>query len=99
MFRDFKSAGFDLEDTWSNDIQYTKMLYFCVCIAYWYIISLGVSCRKDKKNKLLGATKNIKGKKFRVYSLFNSGIKWFKRAYYSCRKKYYLKTCFIIYQW
>ena len=53
---------------------------------------------KDKKNKLLGATKNIKGKKFRVYSLFNSGIKWFKRAYYSCRKKYYLKACFIIYQ-
>ena len=99
MFRDFKSGGFDLEDTWSNDIQYTKMLYFYVCIAYWYIISLGVSCRKDKKNKLLGATKNIKGKKFRVYSLFNSGIKWFKSAYYSCRKKYYLKTCFIIYQW
>ena len=34
MFRDFKSGGFNLEDTWSNDIQYTKMLYFCVCIAY-----------------------------------------------------------------
>lgn len=98
MFRDFKSGGFNLEDTWSNDIQYTKMLYFCVCIAYCYITSLRVSCSKDKKNKLLGATKNIKGKKFRVYSLFNSGIKWFKREYYSCRKKYYLKTCFIIYQ-
>ena len=34
MFRDFKSGGFDLEDTWNNDIQYTKMLYFYVCIAY-----------------------------------------------------------------
>ena len=94
MFRDFKSSGFNLEDTWSNDIQYAK----CVCIAYSYIISLGVSCTKDKKNILLGATKNIKGKKIRIYSLFTTGIKWFKRAYYSCWKKYYLKTCFTIYQ-
>ena len=98
MFRDFKSSGFNLEDTWSNDIHYAKMLYFCVCIAYSYIISLGVSCTKDKKNNLLGATKNLKGKKIRIYSLFTTGIKWFKRAYYSCRKKYYLKTCFTIYQ-
>lgn len=98
MFKDFKSGGFHLEDTWSNDIHYAKMLYFCVCIAYCYIISLGVSCGKDKKNNLLGATKNIKGKKIRIYSLFSTGIKWFKRAYYSCRKKYYLKTCFTIYQ-
>ncbi|MDY2631086.1 MAG: transposase [Clostridium sp.] len=98
MFRDFKSNGFNLEDTWSNDIHYSKMLYFCVCIAYSYIISLGVSCTKDKKNNLLGVTKNLKGKKIRIYSLFTTGIKWFKRAYYSCEKKYYLKTCFTIYQ-
>ena len=52
----------------------------------------------DKKNKLLSATKNIKGKKIRIYSLFTTGIKWFKRSYYSCRNKYYLKTCFTIYQ-
>lgn len=99
MFRDFKSSRFNLEDTWSNDIHYAKMLYFCVCIAYSYIISLGVSCGKDKKNNLLDAIKNIKGKKVRIYSLFTTGIKWFKRAYYSCKKKYYLKTCFTIYQW
>lgn len=98
MFRDFKSSGFNLEDTWSDDIHCAKMLYFCVCIAYTYVISLGVSCTKDKKNNLLGATKNIKGKKVRIYSLFTTGVKWFKRAYYSCRKKYYLKTCFTIYQ-
>ena len=43
--KDFKSNdGFNLEDTWTNDIHYAKMLYFCVCIAYSYIISLGVSC-------------------------------------------------------
>ena len=98
MFRDFKSNGFNLEDTWTKDIQYAKMLYFCVCIAYIYIISLGVSCTKDKKNNLLGSTKNINGKKVRIYSLFTTGVKWFKRAYYSCRKKYYLKNCFTIYQ-
>ena len=98
MFRDFKSNGFNLENTWSTDIHYAKMLYFCVCIAYSYIVSLGTSCTKDKKNKLLSATKNIKGKKIRIYSLFTTGIKWFKRSYYSCRNKYYLKTCFTIYQ-
>ena len=98
MFKDFKSNGFNLEDTWTNDIHYAKMLYFCVCIAYSYIISLGVSCSKDKKNKLLGAVKSINKKKVRIYSLFTTGIKWFKRAYYSCRNKYYLKTCFTIYQ-
>ena len=88
----------DAEDTWSNNIHYAKMLYFCVCIAYSYMISLGISCSKDKKNNLLGATKNIKGNKIRIYSIFTSGLKWFKRAYYSCRKKYYLKTCFTLYQ-
>ena len=98
MFKDFKSNGFNLEDTWTNDIHYAKMLYLCVCIAYSYIISLGVSCSKDKKNKLLGSVKSINKKKVRIYSLFTTGIKWFKRAYYSCRNKYYLKTCFTIYQ-
>ncbi|WP_252250914.1 hypothetical protein [Clostridium sp. ZBS13] len=75
MFRDFKSSGFNLEDTWSNDIHYAKMLYFCVYIAYSYIISLGVSCTKNKKNNLLGSTKNIKGKKVRIHSLFDNIIK------------------------
>ena len=42
----------------------------------------------------VGVTKNIKGKKVR----FSTGIRWFKRSYYSCRKKYYLKTYFTIYQ-
>ena len=46
------------------------------------------------KNKLLGSVKNINGNKVRIYSLFTTGMKWFKRCYYSCRKKYYLKTLF-----
>ena len=65
--------------------------------AYTYIISLGISCNKDKKNKLLGSVKNINGNKVRIYSLFTTSMKWFKRCYYSCRKKYYLKNCFTLY--
>ena len=40
---------------------------------------------------------NINGNKVRIYSIFTTGMKWFKRCYYSCRKKYYLKTCFTLY--
>ena len=63
-----------MENTWRNDIHYVKLLYFCVFIAYSYIISLGISCTKDKKNRLLSATKNIKGRKVRIYSLFTTGL-------------------------
>lgn len=57
MFKDFKGGGFNLEDTWSMNIQYIKMMYLCISIAYCWIITLGVSCTKDKKNKIIGATK------------------------------------------
>ncbi|SHI07411.1 transposase [Clostridium grantii] len=97
MFKDFKAGGFNLEDTWTNNIQYAKILYLCICIAYCWMITLGTSCTKDKKNKIIGATKTIKGKKVRIYSLFRSGVKWFKRCYYSLRNKYYLKICFTLY--
>ncbi|GAB6168838.1 hypothetical protein JCM1393_12980 [Clostridium carnis] len=71
MFRDLKSTGFNFESTWSNHVHYTKMLYFCVYIAYCYIISLGVSCAKDKKINLLNATKILTKKKleFTAYLL------------------------------
>ena len=39
----------DTKDTWFIASNYAKMLYFCVCIAYTYIVSLGISCGKDKK--------------------------------------------------
>lgn len=97
MFKDFKGGGFNLEHTWSMDIHYIRMLYLCVSIAYCWMITLGTSCTKDKKNKLLGVTKNLKGKQVRIYSLFRAGIKWFKRCYYSCRCKYYLKFSFTLY--
>lgn len=98
MFKDFKSGGFNLESTWSMDIHYIRMLYLCISIAYCWIITLGVSCKKDRKNKIIGATKTLKGQQVRIYSLFRSGVKWFKRCYYSCRSGYYLKFCFTLYE-
>lgn len=98
MFKDFKSGGFNLESTWSMDVHYIKMLYLCISIAYCWIITLGVSCKKDKKNKIISVTKTLKGQQVRIYSLFKSGIKWFKRCYYSSRNNYHLKFCFTLYE-
>lgn len=53
---------------------------------------------KNKKNKIISVTKKIKGKERRIYSLFKAGLKWIKRAYYQCRKKYCLKFSFVIYE-
>ncbi len=53
IFKDFKSGGFNLESTWSMNIQYIKMLYFCISIAYCFIITLGISCGKDKNKTIL----------------------------------------------
>lgn len=98
MFKDFKAGGFNIEATWSNNIQYIKMLYLCISISYCWMITLGTSCTKDKKNKLIGATKTLKGKQVRIYSLFRAGVKWFKRCYYSLRSNYYLKIAFTLYE-
>ncbi|TYQ18134.1 UNVERIFIED_CONTAM: DDE family transposase [Acetivibrio alkalicellulosi] len=98
MFRDLKSNGFNLEDTWSKNLVYIRNLYFCLCIAYTWMIILGVYCRKNKKNSLLGVTKKIKNKTVRIYSLFKCGIKWFKRCLNSQLQKYYLCFNFILHE-
>ena len=71
MFKDFKSTGFNLENTQSNNIHYAKMLYFCVFIAYTYIISLSISCGNDKKTNYQVRLKILMGirLKFIVYLL------------------------------
>jgi hypothetical protein len=98
MFKDFKAGGFNLEDTWTYNIQYARTLYLCICIAYCWMITLGSSCSKDKKNKIIGATKALKGNQVRIYSLFRSGIKWFNRCYNSLKSHYYLKIVFTLYE-
>lgn len=98
MFKDFNGGGFNIEKTWCENIQYIRMLYLCVSITYCWMITLGTSCSKDKKNKIIGAVKNLNGKKVRIYSLFRCGLKWFNRCYYSLRSDYYLKITFTLYE-
>lgn len=98
MFRDMKSNGFNMEETWTEELLYFKNLYLCICIAYTFIVTLGKWCTKCKKNKIIGATKKVKGKTNRVYSLFKSGLKWFNKCYYSSREKYFLKLDFVLYE-
>lgn len=97
MFRDLKSNGFDMEGTWTGDIVYFKNLYLCLSIAYTWMIILGADCSKNKKSKIVGATKKLKNKVIRIYSLFSCGMKWFNRCYDSDIKKYRLKFDFILY--
>lgn len=97
MFRDLKSNGFNMEDTWTESITYFENLYLCLCIAYTWMIILGADCSKNKKSKIIGTTKKIKNKMTRIYSLFSSGIIWFNRCYDSNRKKYNLKFNFVLY--
>ncbi|WP_368489032.1 transposase [Clostridium sp. BJN0013] len=97
MFRDLKSNGFHVEGTWTENIVYLKNLYLCLSIAYTWIIILGADCSKNKKSRIIGATKKIKNKVTRIYSLFRSGLTWFNRCYDSSRKKYRLKFNFVLY--
>jgi hypothetical protein len=97
MFRDLKSYGFNMEGTWTEDIVYFQNLYLCLSIAYTWMIILGADCSKNKKSKIIGATKKLKNKVVRIYSLFTCGIKWFNRCYDSDIQKYRLKFDFILY--
>jgi hypothetical protein len=97
MFKDLKSNGFNIEDTWTEDIVYFRNLYLCVSMSYTWMIILGADCSKNKKSKIIGATKKIKNKVVRIYSLFTSGMKWFNRCYDSSVKKYKLKFDFVLY--
>ena len=75
---------------------YFKNLYLCVSMAYTWMIILGADCSKNKKSKIIGATKRIHNKIVRIYSLFTSGMKWFNRCYDSSIKKYKLKFDFVL---
>lgn len=97
MFRDLESNGFDMEGTWTEDIMYFKNLYLCLSIAYTWMIVLVADCSKNKKSKIVGATKKLKNRVIRIYNLLTCGIKWFNRCYDSDIKKYKLKFDFIPY--
>jgi hypothetical protein len=96
MFKDFKSGGFNMEGTWTEDLTYVRNLHMIISIAYTWLLILGTACTKDKKNHLLGVIKNIGRKKIRMYSLFRAGLKWFKRCFGESIKKYFLKFDFVL---
>lgn len=77
---------FEIEETWSNNLTFINNLYLCISIAYYFVILIAPICMKNKKNKIISATRKLKGQERRVYSLFKSELKWIKRAYYQCRK-------------
>jgi hypothetical protein len=67
MFKDLKSYGFNMEGTWTEDIVYFQNLYLCLSIAYTWLIILGADCSKNKKSKIIGATKKLKNKVVRMF--------------------------------
>jgi hypothetical protein len=73
MFRDLKSYGFNMEGTWTEDIVYFQNLYLCLSIAYTWMIILGADCSKNKKSKIIGATKKLKNKVVRICNLLSVG--------------------------
>lgn len=53
---------FIIEDKWTKNVVYFKNLYLCVSMAYTWMIILGADCSKNKKSKIIGATKKIHNK-------------------------------------
>lgn len=88
MFKDMKSNGLGMEETWSKKLEYFKNIMLCISIAYVYIITIGSECCRNGRNKEIGVhVKTKRGNKTRVYSVFTVGMKWFKRCYFSKKEK------------
>lgn len=84
MFKDMKSNGLGMEETWTKKLEYFKNIMLCLSIAYVYIITIGSDCARNGMNKEIGAfVKTKRANKTRVYSIFQVGIKWFRRNYFS----------------
>ena len=84
MFKDMKSNGLGMEETWTNKLQYFKNIMLCVSIAYVYIMTVGSECARNGRNKEIGTyRKTERGIKTRIYSVFQVGMKWFNRCYFS----------------
>lgn len=97
MFKDMKSNGLGLEDTWSKKLEYFKNIVLCVSIAYVYIITVGSECTRNGRNKEIGVyRKTKKARKSRIYSVFQVGRKWIEKCYFS-QKERKLLCEFILY--
>jgi hypothetical protein len=73
MFRDFKEQGFRLEKTRMSDPERVSRLVLCVCIAYVWMVRLGVQVAGTRLQR------QVDRRKKRQLSLFQMGIRYLKR--------------------
>lgn len=84
MFKDMKSNGLGMEDTWTKKLEYFRNIMLCINIAYVYLITVGSECAKNGRNKEFGAfVKTKRANKTRVYSIFQIGRRWLQKCYFS----------------
>lgn len=84
MFKDMKSNGLGMEDTWTKKLEYFKNIMLCINIAYVYLITVGSECAKNGRNKEFGAfVKTKRANKTRVYSIFQIRRRWLQKCYFS----------------
>jgi len=97
IFKNMKTNGFYLEETGIKNLHAFNTLFGIICMALTWMVIIGSDLTKNKKNKLIGATKKVKGRIIRVMSLFNAGLIWFHKCLYSTIPLYKLKYSFILY--
>lgn len=84
MFKDMKSNGLGMEETWTKKLEYFRNIMLCISIAYVYLITIGSECARNGRNKDLGVyVKTKRASKTRVYSIFQVGRRWLQRCYFS----------------
>ena len=85
-FKAQKSNGFFLEETQVKDLYTFNSLYTCVCLAYLLATISGIDYSKNiscYKHFRFITTKLVNGKRIRLYSYFNIGLKLFKLSLFS----------------
>jgi hypothetical protein len=95
LFKDQKSNGFNLEKTATHNLQAFTMMYTCVNICILYLICISTFYTRHK-GKYYSDVKIkyyciVKGKHTRKISIFQVGLKLFKRAFNSLK---YIKLPF-----
>ena len=88
VFKNQKSNGFYLENTVNASLKYFESMYSIACFGILFLTMAGADFSKNGdiyKNVKIETHKIIKGKKTRVMSLFNTGLKLFNLGYNSSK--------------
>ena len=86
VFKNQKSNGFYIEDTVKANLKYFESMYTLVCFSTLFLVIFGADYTKNTKvyeKHKLDTHRKINGKLTRIISLFNIGLKLFKRAFNS----------------